>query len=91
LEKGTESSAQTPERVRRCVLWGHHDRTASLRPPDRFRPHFSSQVTVQSEPRPYLAPPDAQYAIIQFRAVVNAPGFLPAMAIDDVEFVEVEP
>ncbi|MCY3018871.1 MAG: hypothetical protein NTW87_07575, partial [Planctomycetota bacterium] len=42
-------------------------------------------------PRPYLAPPDAQYAIIQFRAVVNAPDFMPTMAIDDVEFVEVEP
>ena len=42
-------------------------------------------------PRPYRAPAGAKYAILQIRAVVNAPHFLPTMAVDDVEFVEVEP
>ncbi len=39
-------------------------------------------------PHTYTAPPGATSVIIAFRAVVNAPDFLPTMAIDDVEFVE---
>lgn len=41
--------------------------------------------------REYVAPADATFAIISFRATVNAPGCLPAMAVDDVEFVEAKP
>ena len=41
--------------------------------------------------RDYVAPADARFAIISFRATVNAPECLPAMAIDDVEFVEASP
>jgi hypothetical protein len=41
--------------------------------------------------REYVAPQQATFAIVSFRATVNAPGCLPAMAIDDVEFVEARP
>ncbi len=41
--------------------------------------------------REYVAPPDAKFAIISFRATVNAPECLPVLAVDDVEFVEAAP
>jgi hypothetical protein len=41
--------------------------------------------------REYVAPAEAAFAIISFRATVNAPDHLPSMAVDDVEFVEAAP
>lgn len=41
--------------------------------------------------REYVAPAEAAFAIIAFRATVNAPDHLPSMAVDTVEFVEAAP
>ena len=40
-------------------------------------------------PKPYTAPPNAEYAVIMIRVSINAPHLTPAMMVDDVEFVEV--
>jgi hypothetical protein len=40
-------------------------------------------------PKHYVAPPGATAAVVTFHAACNAPEILPAMAVDDVEFVEV--
>jgi hypothetical protein len=41
-------------------------------------------------PKPFTAPPNAEYAIIMIRVSVNAPRLTPVMMVDDIEFVETD-